>query len=42
MYVILKNVYVGLWIVLLGLVGVGVLLYYLVRRLFELEEDCDV
>jgi hypothetical protein len=35
-------VYVGLWIVLLGLVGVGVLLYYLVQRLFELEEDCDV
>ena len=45
MYVILKNVYVGLWIVLLGLVGVGVLLYYLVKKLLEpgkmLEVETD-
>ena len=45
MYAILKYVYMGLSLVLLGFVGVGVLFYYLVKKLLEpgkmLEVETD-
>ena len=45
MYAILKYVYMGLSLVLLGFEGVGVLFYYLVKKLLEpgkmLEVETD-
>lgn len=37
MYVILKNLYIGLVLVVLGIIGVGVFFYYLVKNLFDQE-----
>lgn len=42
MYVILKYVYMGLILVLLGFVGVCVLLYYLVKKLLEPDYELEI
>lgn len=42
MYAILKYVYMGLILVLLGFVGVGVLLYYLVKKLLEPDYELEI
>ena len=42
MYAILKYVYMGLILVFLGFVGVGVLFYYLVKKLLEPEKMLEV
>jgi NhaP-type Na+/H+ or K+/H+ antiporter len=41
MYVILKNLYMGLVLVVLGIIGIGVFFYYLVKNLFEPEGFLD-
>ena len=42
MYAILKYVYMGLSLVLLGFVGVGVLFYYLVKKLLEPDYELEI
>ena len=42
MYAILKYVYMGLIIVLLGFVGVGVFLFYIMKKILEPGEMLEV